>query len=207
MKRMAQTILVAASVVFLPCMNGCEPSDAGGTADGQDITPRRHVFTTSTVYDRDLRAAAGSDDGISGADWICAQAAAGANLQGTWVAWISDVGHDAIDRIQDLGPWYLMNETRAFNNKANLATTPLVPIDITEHGLPVPVNDCVWTNTAVGGRKIAECVWEQTQLGSGDPVPCGGAHQCGFARKTDNTWTSWTSSGSMTRCRLYCFQQ
>lgn len=207
MTRTAQTSAAAALIVFLPCMNGCEQASSNGATDVQNIAPRHYLFATSAMYDRDLRAAAGTVDGISGADALCARAAAGANLEGAWVAWVSDVNHDAIDRIPDVGPWYLLNETIVFNNKINLATTPLVPIDITEHGLPVPVNDCVWTNTAVGGRKVAECVWEETQLGSGQPNPCGGAHQCGFARKTDNTWTSWTSSGAMTSCRLYCFQQ
>src|SRR5688500_4322657 len=96
---------------------GCD----GGSADA------KRIFVTSLGYTGDRTTAGGAATGWQGADALCDLAAAGAALGGAWVAWASDSGTNAIDRIMDVGPWYFVDgATLVFNNKANLATSPVV---------------------------------------------------------------------------------
>ncbi len=106
-------------------------SDGGSRTTGGDATtapaPKR-VFVTSTMFGGDL-------GGVDGADAKCGTAAQAAMLGGVWKAWTSSSTEDAIDRISDVGPWYLVDgKTRVFNNKANLLTAPLAPISLDETG-------------------------------------------------------------------------
>jgi hypothetical protein len=110
----------------------------GGAAAG------KHIFLTSISYNGNL-------GGLAGADSKCSTVAAGANLPGSWKAWLSDSSTSAIDRIDDVGPWFLVNGTKAFNNKANLASTPLEAVNVTEQGHAV--FGAVWTGTNSSGVK------------------------------------------------------
>src|SRR5437016_3643883 len=85
-------------------------------------TGGKRVFVTSTAY---LGSAVTS---------ACSDAAAAANLGGTWDAWLSTQSMDAIDKVTGSGPWKRLDGQVAFNNHAGLATQPLVAIDITENG-------------------------------------------------------------------------
>lgn len=99
----------------------------GGTGSTGDASSKR-VFVTSTTYSGNL-------GGVAGADAKCQLHADAAALGGTWKAWISSGSVNAIDRIADVGPWYLVDRmTKVFNNKANLQTTPEFAIWADETG-------------------------------------------------------------------------
>jgi hypothetical protein len=145
------------------------------------------------------------------ADRLCNAAAQGAGLPGTFRAWISSLGTSvpvvregvrAADRIADVGPWYLVGtDTVVFNNKAHLLNTPLVPIDINEHGGTL-TSGYVWTGTLVGGEfSFLDCEAWQT----GDSLLDG---TVGDLAATGNAWTD----AARLRCRsdqahLYCIEQ
>jgi hypothetical protein len=62
---------------------------------------------------------------------------------------------NAIDRIDDVGPWYLVDGvTKVFNNKANLLTIPLSAIVTDESGaFPSWTNySDAWTGTNESGQ-------------------------------------------------------
>ena len=63
------------------------------------IPSYKRVFVTSTTHDADMNDEGST--GISGGDAICQARAAGASIGGTWVAWLSDDGTDAGDRVTD----------------------------------------------------------------------------------------------------------
>lgn len=182
------------------------PAKDEGT--GSDSAPEvKHIFTTATLYQRDLKTTAGTATGLEGADALCGLAASAAGLGGIWKAWISDATTDAIDRIQDVGALHLLDGTKVFNNWHNLATVPLAPINVDENGNKL--TGCVWTNTSVGGRKYSECLWDLSfgQDAGATYIPCGGPHTFGYSEFADNTWTKSESSGYLDDCRLYCIQQ
>src|SRR4051794_29892575 len=94
--------------------NGNPPTDAG---DLPGATALR-VFITRTGYTGDLKGQSGATSGTSGADSLCYAAASAAGLGGEWRAWVSERYEDAIDRIVDEGPWYLVDRrTLAFPNR------------------------------------------------------------------------------------------
>jgi hypothetical protein len=154
------------------------PGDGGdsGTRDdagGTDLAARpKRVFITSLTYSGDLKSAGAADTGLAGGDKICQHLADAATIGGSWKAWLSDATTDAIDRI-DEGPWYLVTyatsggggpatetyELKAFNNKANLSTTPINAINITETGQKVTSSTgyiYAWTGTKSAGTKAAQ---------------------------------------------------
>lgn len=161
----------------------------GGSSDPAPPAPNRRVFVTSTGYD-------GIQVSLAFADGVCATAAQAALLGGTWKAWLSAPGVNAIDRIADVGPWFRPDGQKAFNNKANLGTTPLVPINVDELG-HTGISTFVWTGTQTGGTAGDAC-WN----GSGVTTATYGV---------TNSTTFWTSNGiydcGSANGRLYCFEQ
>jgi hypothetical protein len=125
-------------------------SGSGGAGSGAGV---KRVFVTSVTFSGNL-------GGVTGADAKCATAAEAQTLGGTWKAWISSGSVNAIDRINDVGPWYLVNGIqKVFNNKANLSTTPLVAIDEDESGSqPSWMGlDGMWTGTSTGTASGNDC--------------------------------------------------
>lgn len=114
-----------------------DPRDDDGTTSGDssdndgppaNLDGKKRVFVTSSSYSGNL-------GGLSGADEKCQQAADGANLGGTWMALLASRNVGALERVKDVGPWYLVGSgAKAFNNAANLGTTPLVPLRNDEQG-------------------------------------------------------------------------
>lgn len=139
--------------------NSAQCSAAGsGTAreaQGEAATAKR-IFITKATYDGDLAGAGGKATGLAGADALCEQAAASAELGGTWKAWLSDSTTDAIDRIDDASPWYNVDRSAIlFPNKATLGTKPydtFGPILLDETGGTVGSSALAWTGTQGGGR-------------------------------------------------------
>jgi len=97
----------------------------------------KRVFVTSGTHDW-------SFGGLAGADQWCTLAAEGASLGGKWKALLAGAS------IPDVGPWYLLDGTKVFNNRANvLAGSPLAPLEITEQKTHVPFGDFAWTGHAI----------------------------------------------------------
>ena len=163
-RRFLARSLPAALLVFMTaCAQGSDfPGDepaacaGGSTCPGQEPAAVKRVFVTSVTYP------GGALGGSAGADEKCNAAAQAAVLAGTWKAWISTSSEDAVDRIEDVGPWYLVDgATRVFNNKANLTTLPLASIALDEQGKrhdPFTQGGLymAWTGTNSWGTKTSE---------------------------------------------------
>jgi len=167
---------VIVSVLILPIFLSI--SCGGGGSNGGDNnsgTPNpspavKRIFVTKATYN-------GNMGGLTGADNLCNSSAAAAGLGGTWKAWLSDASSDAINRIIDVGPWYLIDGSRkVFENKNNLTTSPLVPINMDEYG------------GFVGG----EYSWTDTYEGIGVMLSNGGGGHClGWTDGTRNDNCTW----------------
>ncbi len=184
-------------------------SSCGKSSGGAGGTPAiKHIFLSSTTYNGNL-------GGLTGADQKCAALAAGGTGLGTsWKAWLSDSTTNAIDRISDVGPWYLVDgTTKVFNNKANLQTVPLAAINQTELGATPGEGNfakTVWTNTDLGGAKIsavsANTCTNWTDSTAATTIPTG---NWGFA--ADAKWTNNAANDPRT-CQqpfshIYCIEQ
>jgi hypothetical protein len=142
--------------------------------------------------------------GLQFADTACNTSAQSRNLGGTWVAWLSTPTTNAIDRVVGAGPWYLVDQkTRVFNDRTNLAATPLAPIDEDETGALLTGN--VWTGTDVGGHAFLtrdeSCNgWTSTNLND--------AGSYGDSSANDRVWTVKANIGcdTMMQASLYCFE-
>jgi hypothetical protein len=176
--------------------NSCPGDGTDASSDGGAV---KRIFVTSAAYNGDLRTAGNAATGLQGGDFLCNQAAQAALLGGTWVAWLSDETHDAIDRINDVGPWFLVDgQTRVFNNKANLTTTPLASINQDETGVEVlPITPYVWTGTQNGGRVSSQLHCENWTGGFEGRI--------GFFRGA--TWTSHDTNNCVFNQRLFCLEQ
>jgi len=165
--------------------------------------PTKHyIFITSLSYDGDLKSAGGGSTGLEGADKICANHAAGGALGGTWKAWLSDSTTNAIDRINDVGPWYLVGtDTVVFNNKANLATVPLIYIYISELGIAPPLYTNAWTGTLTGGTKSTDLCADWTN----NTLSVRGLR--GYVYLVTTNWTQSASPTCNSTEHLYCIQQ
>jgi hypothetical protein len=175
--------------------------DAGGPCA---VAGRKRVFVTSATYSGDLKTHGKGDDGLEGADNLCNLAATAANLGGTWTAWLSSSTADAIDRIADVGPWYLVDQcTRVFANKASIAVSgPEVGIDLTEQGvMPEPYN--AWTGSDETGRADPFNCNEWTN----DQPIHGYEGRVGLPESTSSFWTASSSNPCDGKNRLYCFEQ
>lgn len=171
----------------------------------QDMVPAgnyKRMFVTSTLYKGDL-------GGLAGADLKCQNAAVAIGLSGQFKAWISlnaAPGVSALSRINDVGPWFSVDgKQKFFNNKAGLATSPLVPVNVDEKGKVVNTSMGeraeVWTGTAAGGTAtLSDC------RGWTDATAISVAGTYGLL----TSLTGWTDAGT-TGCgsaqRLYCIEQ
>jgi hypothetical protein len=169
--------------------------DTSGGGDDEPATTTKRVFATSGAFLGDLYHAVG---GLIGGDDRCASAATA--LGGTWKVWLSTPSVNAIDRIADVGPWYLVDETTlVFANKAQISAGPSVPINQDETGGDVAPEAFVWTGTAADGTALADTC-------SGWTSPTGD----GLAGRSDLTGSSWTNhsvEGCSLYALLYCFEQ
>lgn len=181
---------------------------SGTTSSDGPTSSDHYVFVTSGAFAGDLKTAGGAATGLDSADAICGQAAAGA-LPGTWKAWISDSTTNAIDRITEAGPWLTVGDrSLAFHNKANLATSPVVAVDIDEQGKHiVPANGdpapVAWTGTSIGGDKTAATCSDWTSVAQ------GATGVAGDADVADNQiWTDYRLAPcNAASGHLYCLQQ
>lgn len=172
-----------------------DASDARAEADvdGGPVVGAKRVFVTSTKTTGDM-------NGVAGGDMACAALVASAGLGGSWVAWLSVQGADAIDRLKHNGPWYLVDRmTIAVASKTQLAGVTIThAIDRDEKGTLVS-DDEVWTGTLNGKSVPENCNgWNSLQL------PLTGTS--GRTSEVDGDWTDSGDSLCATQHRLYCFE-
>jgi len=180
------------------CTGGTAGGSGGGGGSAGGAPSGKRIFLTS------VRHPAATLGGVTGADAKCQTAAQGANLGGTWKAWLSDATTNAIDRIAEVGPWLTLEgpgrpSQIAFNNKANLATQPFVDIEVTEQGMAViGLPELVWTGTATGGmRTTLVCTSWSMNVGAGTVGDANDAAD----------WTNYRSEPCTASARLYCLEQ
>ena len=154
------------------------------------------VFVTSSAYGGNLV-------GLDGADKICQLFADGANLPGTYKAWLSDSSASPSTRfVQSTGPYKLVDGTQIAADWTSLTDGSLrAPIDLTETENTVTGSELVWTYTKVDGTAGTS----GDHCGNwGSPTGYGGR---GTATFKDSNWTQSGSAACNTGQHLYCFQQ
>ena len=160
--------------------------------DGADANHALHVFVSSAVI-------SGALGGVAGADLKCNSLATAAGIPGTYRAWISVAGTNAVDRITSNGPWYLVGGQLVASTKAELVGGTLKHgIDHDEKNLHAPAaEDRVWTGTAPNGTFDGpECgVWSGA-----------GQARVGEAEFSDGRWSSSTVEACGQVNRVYCFE-
>jgi hypothetical protein len=176
-------------------------------------TPRapgeaRRMFVTEAGFNGDLKSAGGGVSGLDGADRICGNAAAAAGLGGAWKAFLSDSSAMAIDRVADVGPWFLvvpagMTAPKVFNDKAGLAGAALEPITRTESGQPrvsIGGSGSVWTGNGPADRETC-ADWTRY---TGDGGALGGS--TGDYQDAMH-WSVRGGTSCASKLPLYCLEQ
>lgn len=220
---------VALAAAPLACLGFSTP--ANDTSDDDVVLPDRSAVTDASVVDRGaplvlptatpdaatdapvdaakkpLRAfvssatRSGNLGGIAGADQTCNTLATAAGIGGTYRAWISVSGTDALDRITSAGPWKLVTGEVVADDKAGLASGSLKHlVDKDETGkTPPEAEDRVWTATGANGRFNGPDCTGWTSEGPDGIV--------GEARNGDTgKWTALGDEGCGQVNRVYCFE-
>jgi len=183
-------------------MADASPGDSAVADSATDAPPAaKRFFVTSSTYNGDLKTAGAAADGLTGGDNLCKTAAMSASLGGTWRAWLSGDSVNAIDRINDVGPWHLVGGAVVFTNKDNLKTVPLTDINYDEKGQQIATG-AAWTGTLTGGmaKTGSTCATFSTS-------DMNAFTNAGLFPGTSN----WTSTAIGSPCsgagHLYCIEQ
>jgi len=175
---------------------------AGGIGTGGGTAAVKRVFMTSQMWNGDL-------GGLSGADMKCQEAADAEMLGGDWIAWLSDETNEAGLRVQDVGPWYLVDETVlvAIDIQAIVTSGPLVAIDVHENQQSSAGEHFVWTGTdAAGAASPYYCDnWNDAAPNQAEAVV--GESSEWAANRANGEWTYVTVKGCNEANHLYCFEQ
>lgn len=158
----------------------------------------KRMFASSALVNGNL-------GGLTGADALCTTWANAAALGGSWKAFLSATGVNAVDRIPEVGPWYNVNrQQKIFNNKTGFTVGAISAIR-TEYG--ATASGDAWTGTKADGT-------------------ANGTNNCGnWASSVASTYasvgtpgaglengTGWMAkAGNIPACnntqRVYCFEQ
>ena len=174
------------------------------------VAPVKLMFATSSLYSADL-------GGLSGADAICQQHADGAELPGTYVAYLSDSNTNAISRIS-WGEYHRPGDNAlVFQGRPEIRTVTMSnPVGHDENGtfLVVP-DEYVRTGTDHNGTKF-----QDTGIGfcsdwnrATDEDPAGSAY--GDVTQANVQWSRIIDPNVLAEkerncsepLRLYCFQE
>lgn len=199
---MLALVLVSMVAIIEGCGGDGVTTGSGGAGTPNAGSSVKRIFLSSTAH-------TGSLGGLSGADAICLARATAAGLGGTWKVWLSDNTANAISRINDVGPWYLVDRsTLIFQNRAAMVSSnPATQISKDENGNSMgagPPGVLTWTGTMADGTKAASnCSNWMSALGAtqGD---------VGANGNNVNTNSYWTSGGTVA-CNgarnLICIEQ
>ena len=153
--RIAHGIVAIASLTLVGC-------------GGSQSSPVKRVFATSMAFSvTDVGSPANADVHCKAVADSATAAGLGSFAGANWKAWLSDSHTNAIDRLADVGPWYLVDGvTKVANNKAQLGLVPAQlahSINKTERGnTPSYASsgpdgyEFYWTGTSPGGQVSAE---------------------------------------------------
>jgi hypothetical protein len=161
-------------------------------------TGMRRVFVSSSAYNGNLKATAGTADGVTGGDKLCQGLADAMMLGGAWMSLLASDGSDGADRFMAPGPWVLLNGTMAFPNKAALTSTSAdVAININEQGQMT--NGPVWSGLENTPLLWGNCSDWSSASGSNTGVAGTSA--------LPNRWTLNGMPACGSPAHLYCFEQ
>lgn len=130
--------------------------DASTTVGMDDIpaAERKRVFYFRNGSLGKILDSADTRPAVEAADEDCTNGAANMGWGGTWRAWLSTSQVDALDRIEDVGPWYRVDqETLLFASKAELALGPRAPIDLTFDDPNRGDDELFWSGTDLDGHR------------------------------------------------------
>lgn len=178
-----------------PSSSGTDAGSSGtsGTSGGGSGT--KLAFVTRGLFDGKLASATG---GVEAGDAICNAEAMAPGRK--FAAWLSDGGHNAIDRI-GAGPWQLKNATVIGGKDKLLAGSVVINLDA-QGGA---VDDKVWTGTGGDGKVAAagHCNAWTNAVGGTPPVGVG---VYGTASAPLATWTNEGTVQCSEAHHIYCFE-
>ncbi len=206
-------VLALCSLSALPsgCADKLHTSSTYAAANLDGNTPStgaaggsRRLFVTATTTDGNL-AAGIPGAGLTGGDAFCQTDADTFGLGGTWIAYLSVVGTNAIDRIADHAYYEVDRTTLIFPNKAALTTTgPSNSILMGPDGLFY--GHKFWTGTKSDGTDdlFKNCSnWTNAFVGNG---------LAGTSSTGSSAWQSDANAGGVScstsiNMALLCFEQ
>lgn len=195
------------NVLFFALMLAVLAAGCVGETTPPEPTEAKRIFITSKIT-------TGGLGGLEGADAFCQSAASEAGLGGTWVAWLSSSTVNAIDRIEDVGPWYLVDgKTLIFKDKNSMiSSNPEAPISLDEYGKPIgdgKYDVYYWTGTGADGKKSGSpqyCLLGDKDWDNGTSLT---GVNVGISRATTGSW--WTAYPATYGCNnwynLLCIEQ
>lgn len=140
----------------------------------------------------------------------CQAAAEQAQLPGRYVAWLSSqrvVQVDAVDTIEDNGPWYDRNGILIFANKQELGRTPQAPLRLNEWGFSVNDGEPVWTGTFVGGSRSEHLCFDPLAVRVWYALTEEVLGDIGRSGRMDEGWTYAGAQACSKPAHLICIQQ
>ncbi|MDD5307455.1 MAG: hypothetical protein PHU25_09060 [Deltaproteobacteria bacterium] len=192
--------------------DGDTDSDTDGDTDsdtdvdaGEDAGAKipNVVFVTSTAH------ASNALGGLAGADAICAERAATAGLEGTYVAWLSTSEGDAKDRLAGSRGW-VRTDGLPFADEVSDLTAGVIwyPPRLDELGNEVDPLTFVSTGTSPDGTAHADLLcndWTYADAGVAGDAGVTGDAEIGSAYGGTDIWTNWGNAACDIPRALYCF--
>ena len=201
MSKTTTIIAAAAWLVFGAGQALAEPASGGGNPEVLQLLSPKRVFVTADTYGSNL-------GGLAGADAKCQVAADAADLDGTFMAWLSDGLNSPGTRFITLsiGPYITVDGATVAGGYGDLTDGSLnVLINKTETGAPVGGRSNAWTNTTFAGSSTSQRASETCDFWFWQ-----GASISGHVGQWPLMDRNWTQSG-LTSCsidgHLYCFEQ
>lgn len=167
-----------------------KPLNDGGSSPPTPPTGKKRAFVTSIKYFGNL-------GGLAGADSKCTKSASIAQIGGTWKAWVSVSGQNAVHRIKDVGPWYTVDgKTKVYNDMFDVIDKPLVV-------------DTAWLDELGNSVNEQINIWTGTKLGKATGYDCDDWTSNGSFGTYRTLWQDYTGSRSCSdmEMRLLCLEQ
>lgn len=191
-RQIAICSLILFSIILMTSYNNC---GKGFVSQPLDLEGRKRIFISSNPIDTDFLS-------LSTADNFCVTAARNVGISSSWIAWLSRDGVDAISRVNDVGPWYSMDQkTLLFATRAQMTSAPTAAIEFSETGINIPSGSFYWTGTSsTGVSSGANCNnWSvATNISNGE---------VGKSGVTSTEWSSSTTAACDSSLSILCIEQ
>ena len=175
--------------------SGIDSGMDSGTDSGTDSgVSGWRIFVTDTVQNANF-------GGLAGADELCANQAAAADLGGDFKAWLSTLSSPVSDRVTHASsPYVLVDGTMVANDWDDLVDSSiLAAINLDANGEPRTGD--VWTGTLATGASFPDDDCAGFTSGS-----AGSIGLCGESHSLTATWTQNITPPCSTPLRLYCIE-